>query len=184
MDAGIWSRTARRVLGAGLVAVVPLALTAPAVAAGTGAPGVATVSRPAALSDAQPAPPGGNETVQPAFDETTQELTGSPTTQDPETCISRTIGLLQGTYIVQQFIDNQPFVTEEDSLQITNDSPPTDKWFWQDCLFPQDGFYGVITTLRAPSGTPVSFEGSLTLKIKGMHQYIWGSEMTPGNITG
>jgi hypothetical protein len=50
------------------------------------------------LSAAPPAAASPATSHPPAFDEKTQFLTSAPSAQDPESCVSRSIGLISDTY--------------------------------------------------------------------------------------
>ena len=131
-------------------------------------PGLRTATKQAAAS------------LPAAFNEKTQQLTGEPTVSDPQSCVSRTIGLVSHLYEFREFIDNEPAVPFLDTgpFQLNVTGEPT--FHWLDCLTPQNGTYIMTTNLVAPDGSSVNLQTTnITLAIKGLHTYTWGSELIP-----
>lgn len=175
-------RAARRFMVVGLLGLgVPLALTAPALAASGPAPSHATVYLGASSSRAA-APRVAVSNLPAAFNQHTQDLTANPVPSDPTTCITRTIGLDGGHYTLQLFFrpnDNSGRVVNGPSATVFNNTTKQNTWTWRDCLIPDNGFYDQTSTVTAPDGESQTLPGSFVIGASG--SYVWGSALQPGS---
>ncbi|MBO0810241.1 MAG: hypothetical protein J2P32_18270, partial [Actinobacteria bacterium] len=73
-----------------------------------------------------------------------------------------------------------PAVTIVSKEPIQVDGVNEASFHWTSCLFPENGFYDFNTALVADGdGSTVTLANTLTLAIKGLHTYTWGSELAP-----
>jgi hypothetical protein len=104
----------------------------------------------------------------PAFNEKTQMLTGSPTTKNVPSCVSRSITLIAAFYSYSEIIGGAHSTPKSVII-------PAGTYGWTDCLIPQNGFY-------LQQSRVVDSNGNIEASINGDDQvatgtYKWGSEL-------
>lgn len=104
-----------------------------------------------------------------AFNQKTQFLTETPTSNMPRSCVDRSIYLAAGNYDWVQTAGTG----RRDPLTLNAGT-----YYWQDCLIPHDGYYEQQSYLKA-SWDPATLDSSFNLVGLGSGNYNWGSDLVP-----
>jgi hypothetical protein len=148
---------------------------------------------PAAAATTSPVSPAAVSTVQhpsgalapanfpPADDFKTQFLTATPVASDPNSCVSRSIGLAAGEYSWTYKMGGETITLSGSGLFISH----AGTYSWETCLFTDDGFYQLASSLTSSAkdgdGDPIEVHDlqDTFIQLHSSGDYTWGSVLTP-----